>query len=39
MIRLKRATLSDAEAMHRLQVAAFLPLYEKYHDCCHDSIP
>ena len=32
MIRLKRATLSDAEAMHRLQVAAFLPLYEKYHD-------
>ena len=32
MIRLKRATLSDAEAMHRLQVTAFLPLYQKYHD-------
>ena len=31
-IHLKRAQLSDAEAMHRLQVAAFLPLYEKYHD-------
>lgn len=32
MIHLKRATPSDAEAMHRLQVTAFLPLYEKYHD-------
>ena len=32
MIRLKRATLSDAEAMHRMQVAAFLPLLNKYHD-------
>ena len=32
MIRLKRATLSDAEAMHRMQVEAFLPLYDKYHD-------
>ncbi|MBR2698596.1 MAG: GNAT family N-acetyltransferase [Clostridia bacterium] len=31
-IRLKRAQLSDAEAMHRMQVAAFLPLFEKYHD-------
>ena len=32
MIRLKLATLSDAEAMHRMQVRAFMPLYEKYHD-------
>ena len=32
MIRLKRATPSDAEAMHRMQVTAFQPLYEKYHD-------
>lgn len=31
-IHLKRAQLSDAEAMHHLQVTAFLPLYEKYHD-------
>ena len=31
-IHLKRAQLSDAEAMHRMQVAAFLPLYKKYHD-------
>lgn len=31
-IRLKRAQLSDAEALHRLQVRAFLPLYAKYHD-------
>ena len=31
-IHLKRAQLSDAEAMHRMQVAAFLPLYRKYHD-------
>ena len=31
-IHLKRAQLSDAEAMHRMQVQAFLPLYAKYHD-------
>lgn len=31
-LHLKRAQLSDAEAVHRMQVAAFLPLYEKYHD-------
>ena len=31
-ITLKRARLSDAEAMHRMQVTAFLPLLEKYHD-------
>jgi len=32
IIHLKRATLSDAEAMHLMQVRAFLPLYEKYRD-------
>lgn len=31
-IRLHRAQLSDAEAMHRMQVEAFLPLLQKYHD-------
>ena len=31
-IRLKRAQLSDAEAMHLMQVKAFLPLLRKYHD-------
>jgi predicted GNAT family acetyltransferase len=31
-IHLKRARLSDAEAMHRMQVAAFLPLLRKYRD-------
>lgn len=31
-IHLKRAQLSDAETMHRMQVAAFLPLLQKYHD-------
>lgn len=31
-IRLKRATLSDAEALLRMQVAAFTPLLEKYRD-------
>lgn len=31
-IRLKPAQLSDAEAMHRMQVEAFMPLYEKYDD-------
>lgn len=31
-IHLKRAQLSDAEAMHRMQVQAFLPLLNKYHD-------
>lgn len=32
MIALKRATLSDAEVLHRMQTSAFLPLYRKYHD-------
>ena len=32
MIRLKRATLSDAECMRRMQIAAFAPLLERYHD-------
>lgn len=32
MILLKRATLSDAECMRRMQIAAFTPLLEKYHD-------
>ena len=31
-IHLKRAQLSDAEAMHSMQVRAFTPLYEKYRD-------
>ena len=31
-ITLKRAQLSDAEVMHMMQVTAFLPLLEKYHD-------
>ena len=31
-IRLKPATLSDAEALHRMQVTAFAPLLEKYND-------
>jgi len=31
-IRLRRATLSDAEALHRMQVAAFTPLLQKYRD-------
>lgn len=31
-IHLKRAQLSDAEALHRMQVTAFLPLLNKYHD-------
>ena len=31
-IHLKRAQLSDAEAMHGMQVQAFLPLLRKYHD-------
>ena len=30
MIHLKRARLSDAESMHRMQVTAFLPLLRKY---------
>ena len=32
MIRLKPATLSDAEALHRMQVTAFAPLLQKYND-------
>ena len=31
-IQLIRARKEDAELVHRLQVAAFMPLYEKYHD-------
>ena len=31
-VHLKPATLSDAEALHRMQVAAFRPLLEKYND-------
>ena len=31
-IRLVLATEKDAELLHRLQVEAFMPLYEKYHD-------
>ena len=31
-VHLKRATLSDAEALLRMQVAAFSPLLEKYRD-------
>lgn len=31
-IRLILATENDAELLHRLQVEAFTPLYEKYHD-------
>ena len=31
-VHLKRAQLSDAEAMHRMQVAAFMPLLKKYRD-------
>ena len=31
-ISLKKATLDDAELIHRMQVAAFTPLLEKYQD-------
>ena len=31
-VSLRRATLSDAEALHRMQVTAFAPLLAKYHD-------
>ena len=31
-IELKLATTEDAQLLHKLQVEAFLPLYEKYHD-------
>ena len=31
-IHLKRATLSDAEALHRMQVTAFTPLLQRYND-------
>ena len=31
-IELKLATPEDAKLLHKLQVEAFLPLYEKYHD-------
>ncbi len=32
-ISLKKASIRDAEAIHRLQVASFLPLLRKYRDC------
>ena len=32
-ISLKKASIRDAEAIHRLQVASFLPLLHKYRDC------
>lgn len=32
VIELKLATPEDAQLLHKLQVEAFLPLYEKYHD-------
>ena len=32
VIELKLATIEDAKLLHELQVEAFLPLYEKYHD-------
>ena len=31
-IKLEPATRKDARILHKLQVEAFLPLYEKYHD-------
>lgn len=31
-IELKKAVKEDAQLLHKLQVEAFLPLYEKYHD-------
>ena len=32
-INLKKASMRDAEAIHRLQVESFLPLLRKYRDC------
>lgn len=32
LIELKLVTEDEAECLHRLQVEAFMPLYEKYHD-------
>ena len=32
LIELKLATEEEAESLHRLQVEAFMPLYEKYQD-------
>ena len=32
-ISLKKASIRDAEAIHRLQVASFMPLLRKYRDC------
>ncbi len=32
LIELKLATEEEAESLHRLQVEAFMPLYEKYRD-------
>lgn len=31
-IELKLSAPEDAKLLHKLQVEAFLPLYEKYHD-------
>ena len=32
LIELKLVTEGEAESLHRLQVEAFMPLYEKYQD-------
>ena len=32
LIKLKLVTEDEAECLHRLQVEAFMPLYEKYQD-------
>ena len=32
LIELKLITRKDAECLHKLQIEAFMPLYEKYHD-------
>ena len=32
LIELKLVTEEEAESLHRLQVEAFMPLYEKYRD-------
>lgn len=32
LIELKQITREDAKCLHNLQVEAFMPLYEKYHD-------
>ena len=32
LIELKLITREDAECLHKLQIEAFMPLYEKYQD-------